>query len=66
VETVLNEGSPVQQLAQIVVRGLAEGKIIEIDGLGVFYPDQLRGFYFEPRALPQTFIAYVKEDESEA
>ena len=60
----MSEVSPVQQLAQVVVRGLAQGKTIEIDGLGVFYPDPARGFYFEPRNLPQVFIAYVKEDEA--
>lgn len=55
-----------QQLAQVVVRGLAEGKIIEIDGLGIFYPDAAAGYRFEPRTLPQVFIAYVKEDEVQA
>ncbi|SPE41789.1 TIR protein [Candidatus Sulfopaludibacter sp. SbA3] len=58
--------SPAQQLAQVVVRGLEEGKTIEIDGLGIFYPDPVCGFRFEPRTLPQVFIAYVKEDEGKA
>jgi len=62
----MSEVSPVQQLAQVVVRGLAEGKTIEIDGLGVFYPDPVRGFCFEARTLPQVFIAYVKEDQPSA
>jgi hypothetical protein len=35
---------------------------VEIDGLGVFYPDDAKGFRFEPRRLPQVFIAYVTED----
>ena len=52
-----------RQVARIVLRGLAEGKTVEIDGLGVFYPDVRRGFRFEPRALPRVFIAYVREDE---
>ena len=52
-----------QQVAQIVLRGVAAGKTVEIDGLGVFYPDARRGFRFVPRALPQVFIAYAKEDE---
>jgi hypothetical protein len=51
-----------EQLAQVVIRGVADGKIVEIDGLGVFYPDPVRGFRFEPRDLPQVFIAYGKED----
>jgi hypothetical protein len=45
------------------MRGLAGGKTVEIDGLGVFYPDPAEGFRFEPKRLPQVFIAYVKEDE---
>lgn len=52
-----------QQVARIVLRGVGAGKTVEIDGLGVFYPDARRGFRFEPRALPQAFIAYGKEDE---
>ena len=53
-----------RQVAAIVMRGLAAGKTVEIDGLGIFYPDPRDGFRFEPRALPQVFIAYVKEDEA--
>jgi hypothetical protein len=52
-----------QQVARIVLRGVAEGKSVEIDGLGIFYPDARRGFRFVPRALPQVFIAYGAEDE---
>jgi len=62
----MSELTPAQQLAQVVVRGLAEGKTIEIDGLGVFYPEAGRGFRFEPRTVPQVFIAYVKEDQAKA
>lgn len=62
----MNDSSPVHQLAQVVVRGLAEGKIVEVDGLGVFYPDGAGGMSFEPRAMPQVFLAYVKEDEETA
>jgi len=54
--------SSVEQVAQIVIRGLAAGKVVEIDGLGSFVPDAVQGFRFEPRRLPQVFIAYVKED----
>jgi hypothetical protein len=52
------------QLAQIVIRGLRAGKIIEIEGLGTFYPDAARGLRFEPVAVPKVFVAYVKEDEA--
>ena len=55
-----------QQVARIVLRGVAEGKTVEIDGLGIFYPDARRGFRFVPRALPQVFIAYGTEDEPSA
>jgi hypothetical protein len=55
-----------QQVARIVLNGVAAGKTVEIDGLGVFYPDARRGFRFEPRELPRVFIAYGKEDESQA
>jgi hypothetical protein len=53
-----------KQVARIVLRGVSEGKTVEIDGLGVFYPDDVEGFRFEPRSAPQVFIAYVKEDEA--
>jgi len=53
-----------RQVARIVLNGVGAGKTVEIDGLGVFYPDGPRGFRFEPRALPQVFIAYGKEDQA--
>ena len=53
-----------EQVAGIVLRCVAAGKTVEIDGLGVFYPEPGQGFRFEPRALPQVFIAYAKEDEA--
>lgn len=55
-----------QQLAQIVIRGLAAGNIVEIDGLGVFHPDSERGCRFEPSNVPRVFIAYAKEDADAA
>ena len=61
----MTDGSPAEQLAALVVRSLAEGKAVEIDGLGVFFPDARRGCRFEPRA-PQVFIAYVREDQEGA
>jgi hypothetical protein len=56
------EAADVEQVANVVIAGLAAGKPVEIDGLGVFYPDDAKGFRFEPRRLPQVFIAYVTED----
>jgi hypothetical protein len=54
------------QLAQIVIRGLAAGHVVEIDGLGVFHPDSKRGCRFEPSTVPRVFIAYAKEDAATA
>lgn len=58
----MTDASSIQELAQIVIRGLSAGKTIEIDGLGTFVPDEVLGFRFEPRQLPQVFVAYGKED----
>jgi hypothetical protein len=52
----------VEQLAQVVIRGVKAGKVVEIDGLGSFVPDEALGFRFEPHQLPQVFVAYGKED----
>ena len=54
-----------EHLAQVVIRGLAAGQSVEIDGLGVFHPDAALGFRFEPRAL-QVFVAYAREDAEAA
>jgi hypothetical protein len=56
------EAADVEQLANVVIGGLADGHPVEIDGLGVFYPDAARGFRFEPRRQAQVFVAYVTED----
>src|ERR1017187_1813529 len=56
------EDAAVQQMAKIVIQGLAAGNVVEIDGLGSFVPDAAQGFRFEPRQRLQVFIAYVKED----
>jgi hypothetical protein len=58
------ELSAVEQVAQIVMKGLAAGKVVEIDGLGSFVPDEVLGFRFEARHLPKVFLAYGKEDVS--
>jgi hypothetical protein len=60
------EAADLQQVASVVIEGLAAGKPVEIDGLGVFYPDAApdnpHAFHFEPRRQAQVFIAYVTED----
>lgn len=60
------EISPFEHLSQVVIRGLAEGQAVEIEHLGVFYPDAERGFRFEPRLVPHVFLAYVIEDAEPA
>lgn len=51
-----------EYVAQAVIHGIGEGQSVEIDGLGTFHPDCDRFFRFEPKRLPQVFIAYVEED----
>jgi hypothetical protein len=60
------EPADLEQVAQVVIEGLAAGKPVEIDGLGVFYPDEVHGFRFTPRRQTQVFIAYVTEDAAAA
>src|SRR5689334_13405848 len=55
-----------EQVADVVLRSLTAGEAVEIDGLGVFYPDDARVFRFEAHAGPRVFIAYVEEDRSPA
>ena len=50
------------ELADAVLGGLAAGHTVDIDGLGVFYPDAVRGFRFRPHTKPRVFLAYVVED----
>jgi hypothetical protein len=62
----MTECTSVEEVAQIVIRGVKAGKVVEIDGLGSFLPDSTNGFRFVPRQLPQVFIAYGKEDAGHA
>ena len=55
-------GFDAEQVANVVIKGLAAGKAVEIDGLGTFFPDAASGFHFEARRQPQVFLAYVSED----
>ncbi len=62
----MSELSAVEHVVKIVIKGLTAGKVVEIDGLGSFVPDKMQGFRFEPRHLPQVFLAYGKEDAPKA
>ncbi len=59
----MSDSQVVQELAEIVVRGLAAGKEVEIEPLGVFLPDAACGLRFLPREQPRVFVAYAKEDQ---
>jgi hypothetical protein len=50
------------ELAQVVTEALASGKAVEVEGLGVFYPDPVSGVRFEDCRGPSVFLAYAKED----
>jgi hypothetical protein len=50
------------ELADAVLGSLAAGRAVDIDGLGVFYPDPARGFRFRAHTKPKVFVAYVEED----
>jgi hypothetical protein len=58
----MTEPTSVEQLVQIVIRGIRAGNVVEIDGLGTFVPDEVLGIRFEPHQLPQIFVAHGKED----
>ncbi len=62
----MTDAALIEHVVRIVTRGLAAGKEVEIDPLGVFFPDAARGFRFEVRKTPQVFLAYVKEDRPAA
>jgi hypothetical protein len=56
----------VAELAGLVARGVASGRAVDVEGLGVFYPDRRRGLRFEAATGPRVFLAYVKEDSAAA
>ncbi len=58
--------SSAERVAEIVRQCLAEGKSVEIDGLGIFVPDARRGCRFEAFTRRHVFIAYVEEDAAYA
>ena len=63
---IVNERPFLDELAEVVLEGLAAGQRVEIDGLGVFSPDPARGFRFQAHPQPKIFIAYVTEDAAAA
>jgi len=51
-----------REVARVVACGWKGGKIVEIGGLGVFFPDARQGLRFEPQTLPRVFLGHVRED----
>lgn len=51
-----------RRIARIIRTALADGHIVEIDGLGVFHPRAGGAFEFIANQQPRVFIAYVEED----
>ena len=54
-----------RRLADMVLRYLRSGAVVEIDGLGTFRPARESNsddFVFEPDTRPRVFLAYVEED----
>ena len=54
------------ELSRVVLNGLAKGEPVEIDGLGIFFPDPTAPFRFEAFPRRRVFIAYGKEDAEAA
>lgn len=55
-----------QQLTDLILRCLREGKTLEIDGLGTFYPEPGGSYHFQSVDAPRVFIAYAVEDSERA
>ncbi|HKE22802.1 MAG TPA: TIR domain-containing protein [Bryobacteraceae bacterium] len=51
-----------EELADAILRTLATGQTVAIDGLGTFYPDLTHGFRVRAPTKPKVFLAYVVED----
>ena len=58
--------SQARRVARIIREALACGRLVEIDGLGVFYPREGGAFEFLATTGPRVFIAYVEEDRESA
>ena len=54
------------EIARIVLKCLEKGGEVEIDGLGLFRPDERGGVVFVPQIQPKVFLAYAVEDRSAA
>lgn len=55
-----------EQVAALVRRSLAEGRLVEIDGLGTLTQSGEGQLLFLPQTGPKVFIAYAEEDAAQA
>ena len=53
-----------EQIAQIVLRCLRDGKCVEIENLGRFRPSGDGSYSFDPPKTPRVFLAHVDEDSA--
>src|SRR5579871_1756028 len=49
----VDEATSLARLSRLVIQGLAAGHAVEIEGLGVFFPDRARGFRFQAASGPK-------------
>ena len=57
----MSHRSSTERIANIIRQALADGHIVDIEGLGTFRPTA-KGFDFVPEVRPRIFLAYVHED----
>jgi len=55
-----------EQVSTIILDCLKQGKPVEIEGFGTFYPNAEGGFQFVAIETPRIFIAYASEDAVQA
>jgi hypothetical protein len=55
-----------QQLSDVILRCLREGKHVEIDGFGTFFPEPGDSYRFQSFDAPRIFIAYALENAAQA
>ena len=57
----MSRRSSTERIASIIRQALANGHVVDIEGLGTFRPSAA-GFDFVPEVRPRIFLAYVQED----
>jgi len=62
----VTERTSSDEIASIVLKCLEKGGEVEIDGLGLFRPDERGSVVFVPQVRPKVFLAYAVEDRNAA